>query len=345
MGAFAMPSSDDKPIWEAWLSMFSYPAMTVADELGVFPALAEAPATAAELAARLGLDLRGARALLAVLAADKLLIVRRGMFHLTDTARLYLTPDSPTYWGGVFVGHRRHVVHANMKAAVEGKEKPGASHAGPGRGSNANSWEKGQIDMEAGQAVARYMQSDSLPAAMGLARNGGLDDARRVLDVGGGSGCFSIALTQAHPHLSATIMELPAMCELATGYIADGGVTGRVDTVSVDMFREAWPTGYDAIFLSNIFHDWSDETNSALAASAYAALEPGGRICLHEILFDDDGQGPKVTAGFSMLMLLGTKGRQYTAGELAAILEGVGFVDVQTKPTYGYFALTTGRKR
>ena len=60
---------------------------------------------------------------------------------------------------------------------------------------------------------------------------------------------------------------------------------------------------------------------------------------------DDDGAGPLVAAAFSMLMLLGTRGRQYSLPELRAILEDAGFVDVQAQRTGGgYYSLVTASK-
>ena len=79
-------------------------------------------------------------------------------------------------------------------------------------------------------------------------------------------------------------MELPSVCDVARSYIADGGVSDRVETVSIDMFREEWPPSYDGMFFSNVFHDWDVETNLFLARRAYEALPPGGRIFLHEML-------------------------------------------------------------
>ncbi|HEY3517034.1 MAG TPA: methyltransferase, partial [Gammaproteobacteria bacterium] len=139
-------------------------------------------------------------------------------------------------------------------------------------------------------------------------------------------------------------LELPAVCEVARDYIEQGGVSDRVDTVSIDMFREAWPRGYDGMFFSNIFHDWNAETNTFLARRAHEALAPGGRIFLHEMLLAEDGSGPATTASFSMLMLLGTRGRQYSFTELRQILANAGFADVDARPTYGYYSVVTGRK-
>jgi acetylserotonin N-methyltransferase len=166
----------------------------------------------------------------------------------------------------------------------------------------------------------------------------------RLLDVGGGSGCFSIAIAQELQSVRCTVLELPAVCDVARGYIADGGVADRVDTMSIDMFRDAWPRGYDGMLFSNIFHDWNAATNRFLARRAYDALERGGRIFLHEQLLAEDGSGPVTTAAFSMLMLFGTHGRQYTFSELEQILSSAGFVDIDSRATYGYYSVVSGRK-
>ena len=66
---------------------------------------------------------------------------------------------------------------------------------------------------------------------------------------------------------------------------------------------------------------------------------------LHEMLLDDDGAGPVTAASFSMLMLLGTQGQQFTFGELKEILEGAGFTGIETMHTSVYYSITTGYKR
>jgi acetylserotonin N-methyltransferase len=208
----------------------------------------------------------------------------------------------------------------------------------------AGAWQSGQIDRARAEVLTRLMHCHSLPASVGVARNGNLRGVTRLLDVGGGSGCFSIAIAQQFPSVRCTVLELPAVCDVARRYIADGGVADRVDTISIDMFRDAWPRGYDGMFFSNIFHDWNAETNRFLARRAYDALEPGGRIFLHEQLLAEDGSGPVTTAAFSMLMLLGTHGRQYTFSELEKILSSAGFVDIDSCATYGYYSVVSGRK-
>ena len=134
------------------------------------------------------------------------------------------------------------------------------------------------------------------------------------------------------------------MCEIAQGYITAGDVSDRVDTCAIDMFREAWPRGADAIFFSNVWHDWNARTCRWLAGRAFEALPPGGRILLHEMLLNDDGAGPVTAASFSMLMLLATQGQQFTPGELQSILEETGFAQVGVTQTHPHYSIVTGHK-
>ncbi|MBI2993205.1 MAG: hypothetical protein HYY48_03400 [Gammaproteobacteria bacterium] len=151
-----------------------------------------------------------------------------------------------------------------------------------------------------------------------------------------------------HTGFSARGMEALFRLLAALGFLAvrlsEGEVADRVDTCAVDMFRQEWPPGYDAVFFSNIFHDWSFETCAELARRAFANLPAGGRIFLHEMLVNGSGDGPLTAAAFSVLMLLGTEGRQFTLNELAELLEKTGFRDVSATATYGYYSLVIGRK-
>ena len=334
------PTTDDRIIWDLWLSVHLAPAMSAADELHLFEALDTKPATAAELAEDKGWNEDALKTLLPLLASIRLLTVRLGRYHLTDVARTYLLPAGPFYWGHAFSVLRNNPYHAQVAAAVAAG--PEASKA---RSRPVDAWESGQLAPDMARMLTAFMHSHSMPAAMTTARSSALDGVRRLLDVGGGSGCFSIALADRRPDLSATIMELPAVCALAAEYIAAAGLSKRIDTIVVDMFRDAWPKGYDAIFMSNIFHDWDEDTCAKLAASAYAALPSGGRFFLHEMLLDDDGTGPLGPAAYSALMLVGTQGRQYSFAELSRLLRDAGFDDVTVTEAHGHFSLVCGHKR
>lgn len=335
--AVELPTTDDRPIWDLWLSMYWLPAVTAAIELDVFEALACAPASHQELARKLGLSERGTEIVLPLLASLGLLRRHDGRYQLTHQARLYLLRGSPYYWGhllnrmGPSSPH-----HASIQQALKGERA--STTGGPGdRPSDA--WEAGHVEIEQARMIAAFMHSHSIAPALGMARNVDFSGVRRLLDVGGGSGCFCIALAQRHPQLRCTVMELPAMCEVAKEYIAAAGLTDRIETRAVDMFRQAWPRDHDAMLFSNILHDWDFATCARLLAAARDTLPPGGRIFVHEALLDDSGIGPVATSTFSLVMLLGTQGRQFTYAELARLLDETGFGDIGVTPSYGYYSV------
>lgn len=335
------PTTDDRPIWDVFLSSLWQPSLTVADELGVFDALDKHPATPRQLADSLQCNERGITALLVMLASLGFLVSHDGSYAVSDVARNFLLHNARFYWGGAFGNCDTDPVHVAIREAIRSPTQPiGESSAAE----MIEAWESGSLDLQQARDTARKMHGHSHPAAMGVAHHGGFEGVSRLLDVGGGSGCFATALAQRYPHLRCTVMELPAMCPITQEYIAAAGVEDRVDTYAADMFREAWPGGYDAILFSNIFHDWGVDQCANLAAMAHSVLPVGGRICVHEMLLDDGGTGPRTVAAFSMLMLIATRGGQFTLGQLKAILEGAGFGEVVVRHTYGYHSVVTAIK-
>ncbi len=337
-GDYLSPPVDDRLIWEAWLSCHNLPAMLAADEIGLFDALASGPRDVQDLAKACGVNARALGIVAALLCALGLLTRREGRLGLTPTSRHYLVKTSGFYWGTLIGIYRGNLPLYDQIMAVLA---PDAAHQGSGP---ATGWAEGSIGLEQARHIAAFMHAHSCAPAIAAARSGAFRDVKRLLDVGAGSGVFSIAAAQASPQLRATIMDLDTMCAAAMDYVRDGGVADRVEAAPVDMFRDPWPTGHDALFFSNIFHDWNEETCIALGRKAFDVLPSGGRIFLHEQLMNDTLDGPAVTASFSILMLTGTQGRQYSLPEFGAILTQAGFVDVEATATCGHYSLVGARK-
>jgi len=59
---------------------------------------------------------------------------------------------------------------------------------------------------------------------------------------------------------------------------------------------------------------------------------------------NENEDGPLTTASFSVLMLRGTEGKQYTFSELRAILEAAGFVGVEARQTSPYYSVVSAEK-
>jgi O-methyltransferase domain/Dimerisation domain len=337
------PTSNDHPLWQISFSSFQLPTLQAALDLELFESLAKAPASAEQLAERMQLNMRAIRAMLPALASLGLLAQRQGQYHLTDQSRDFLLCASPFYVGNgmeIMVPHtREHVVAAARAPESESKWELTTGNA------PKDSWSAGKIDLVMGKRIAAFMHGLAVSGALVAAKRFDLTGTKRLLDVGAGSGVFSIAFAEANPGLHCTIMELETMCQVSMSeYVSKSSARDRIDAKPLDMLRQEWPQGYDAMFFSNIFHDWDFQTCRMLAGKAFAALPAGGRILLHEMLLDDTRDGPLLTTLFSMYMLIGTKGQQFTAPELADIVTSVGFVDVQVTPAHGNYAVVSAQK-
>lgn len=322
------------------LDVYKVPALAVAIELDIFESLDAQPDSPEDLANRRDFDLRALRALLPMLLQMGFLRAHGGRYLLSEAGRHYMLKRSPFFWGHVFTRLASTLGPTRLlKETVNRERERAAAQQRP-----VDSWESGNVDMELARSVTAYMHSHSMPAAVGMTRTFDFTRDRRVLDIGGGSGCFSIALAAVDPERHCTVMELPTICTLAQEYIAEAGLSDRIDTVTVDMFRAAWPEGYDAHFFSNIFHDWGFETCLQLARSSHAALPPGGRILLHEMLLDDSGTAPAPAVAFSLLMAMGTKGQQFSFPQLQELLQQAGFRKISCQPTFGYYSIVSAEK-
>jgi len=105
-------------------------------------------------------------------------------------------------------------------------------------------------------------------------------------------GIGEIAMMERFPGLKVVLMDMKEMATEAQAYVDAAGMGAQVSTTGVNMFTEEWPKVADGHFFSNVFHDWSDETNRLIAKRSFDALPSGGRIFLNEILMDDEGTGP-----------------------------------------------------
>jgi len=139
-----LPTTDDRPVWDLWLSMYHAPAVTAAIELDVFEALATAPATHEELARRLKLSERATEIVLPLFAALGLLSRYEGRYQLSDVARLYLLRGSPYDWGGLLnrMGPSSPH-HAAIREALKGER---ASTTGAPGDRPSDAWAAGHVE-------------------------------------------------------------------------------------------------------------------------------------------------------------------------------------------------------
>lgn len=150
-----------------------------------------------------------------------------------------------------------------------------------------------------------------------------LTGRRRLVDIGGGPGTYSILACQRYPELRATVFDVPETIAIAREVIAQHGLTERIGVREGDWETDEFGRGFDAALMSNILH--GPESQAAMKlVKAHSALEPGGLLAVQEFVMNDEKTGPLVPALFNVMV------GAYSRGELTAEIERAGFADVRS---------------
>lgn len=154
-----------------------------------------------------------------------------------------------------------------------------------------------------------------------------VNGAKRMLDLGGGSGAYSIAFAKAAPGLQAEIVDLAEVLPIAQEHIRKAGMADRITTRAGDMLTVPLDAGkYDLVLLSAICHMFSPEENRQLIGRAYQALAPHGRLVISDFILEPDKTAPRFGALFALNMLVNTRaGASYSEPEYDAWLKEAGF--------------------
>jgi 3-hydroxy-5-methyl-1-naphthoate 3-O-methyltransferase len=172
----------------------------------------------------------------------------------------------------------------------------------------------------------------------------GIDGVHRILDLGGGSGAYSIAFAKATPGVHCDILDLPEVVPLTSQYVKDAGVSAQISLRAGDMLQDELGSNYDLILLNAICHMFSEEQNEELFRRARKALAPNGRLAVQDFVLNNEKTGPQHAALFSLNMLVGTeRGASYSEAEYALWMKTAGFCDVTRIDLPGPSDLIVGR--
>jgi hypothetical protein len=132
------------------------------------------------------------------------------------------------------------------------------------------------------------------------------------------------------PGSRAILFDLPPVIPMARARLAREGMADRVAFVAGDYNEDAMPEGADLAWISAIIHQNSPEENRALYRRVAAALPPGGRVLLRDLVMEEGHVAPVAGSLFAVNMLVGTpRGGTYTLSEIREDLESAGFHEVQ----------------
>lgn len=294
----------------------------VATRLGIFPALADKALTAAELAGALKCDPRTMAVLMEALLALGLVTREAGRFSNSSVAVAHLLPGAPAYIGNNLkfidlLWDCWSELETVVRTGKPVKSLPELLHA-----------EDPSFTREYIRGMSNFSQGAAREVAQVLSQR----PVRRVLDVGAGPGAFTRALLERNPDATGTLLDLPPTLEVARELLAPSAERPRIELRPGNYLTDSYGSGFDLVLLSHVTHDESPAGNARMLAQAYAALEPGGRVAIHDFVLDEQGSSV-FNALFSVNMLVYTEGGQtYTQREYEGFLKDAGFTPTGAVP-------------
>ena len=294
-----------------------------ASDLGVFNTLDEiGAATSDVLAKTLSLDPRGARLIMDGCVAVGLLEKTGDAYHNSVLSSTFLVSGKPGDLSEA-IRYNRDVYAAwgNLAQLV----KTGCPVERPQLHLGTNE-DRTRTFVMSMHARAVWMRRAVIPMM-------NLSGRKRLLDVGGGPGTFSVLLAQAYPDLACTVLDLPDIVKIARELIEQQQMDERVITLAGDYHTTGFPENNDVVHILGVLHQESPESIQRILKKAHDAMVPGGLIHVLDVMTDATHTAPKFSALFAVNMALTTDhGWVFSDRELQDWLAMAGFVRISVRP-------------
>ena len=298
-------------------------AMFTAVRLGVFDELERQPASAAELAPKLGVNADALDRLLDLCAVMGLLSKQDGVYRNQPEATEYLCADGPHSLRGyiLYSDGALYPMWGNLDDALRAGTPRWRQTFGVDGAIFSGFFRSDEAMREFLRAMHGFgtLTSPLVVAAFDLSR------FRRIVDLGGATGHLAIAACERYPQMRGVVFDLARVIEMAAPH-------ERVEFRAGDFFEDELPEG-DLYALGRILHDWTEEKILRLLRKIFARLPAGGGVLIAEQLLEEDGVGPLWGNLQSLNMLVVTEGRERSLSGYTRLLAQAGFSDVQGRRT------------
>ena len=293
-------------------------AMLAGMQLDLFTPLKNGPMTAEQIAAAIGVASTRLRLLLYCLVAAELLVERDGKFSNSSEANQFLVKGSPAYIGNkhASLAHRWSTSLKTAESIRQGgpQAKLDFSNSPP----------------EEVEKFLRSINANTVPAALAVLEKYDFSSVKKLMDVGSGGAGLAITITNAHPQIKATAIDLPQVAPIARKIVSEQGMNDRIDVVAANVVTDALPRGHDVAVLRGLLQVLSSEDARLAVKNIGAALNQDGKIFIIGQILDDSRTSPADAVGFNLAFINSYEaGESYTEAEHREWLSEAGFVDVE----------------
>jgi cyclopropane fatty-acyl-phospholipid synthase-like methyltransferase len=310
-----------------YLGALSFRCVCAAKKLGIFELLEKRPLSAGDLAKALNLDPRGTKFLLDALMSLGYVQAKGGtetaLFRNTSQTKKWLVQGSQRSVGeGLdFFEMIAFEFFGNLEDSIKRGKPPINIYDWMNQEDSTERW---RIFQEGMITVAR-LNLNEIISKIKLSPT-----VRRLLDIGGGHGLYSIEFCKKYPNLTATVLDSEQALEIAKDMISREKMDSKVSVKMGDLLKEdSLGEEYDVALLFNIIHHFSPEENLDLMRRVLRCLRQGGTIVILDGLESRISSRTAQAVARIMvgLVLFDTVGGQvYSFREISEWLESAGFV-------------------
>ncbi|MBK8883360.1 MAG: methyltransferase domain-containing protein [Bacteroidales bacterium] len=285
-------------------------------ELDIFTNIDEPGSANNQIASRLHLNEHACERLLNALVSVGFLRKQNNLFFNTPESFMFLSKKSTEYLGGLMHSNHLWNTWSNLTQVV----KTGKSAQPAEINERGDDWLFPFINAMHDRAKKQAPQQ-----LAGI----DLSEVNTVLDIGGGSGAYSMEFISKKPEIEATVFDLPNVVPITRKFLEKEGCSDKIKTFSGDYTTDDLPKGFDLVFLSAIIHSNPLETNRELVKKCYGSLNKKGRIIIQDWIMNNERTQPVAGAVFAINMLVGTEaGDCFTELEVTEILTAAGFKNI-----------------
>lgn len=285
--------------------------------------------TAEAVAAAAGTDPTGTRVVLDSLAAVEVLLKQDGAYSLAPDAEAFLVEGRPANMSGMIAEHP-HLLWDQWGKLREGlKTRPPVKPAEYTEDPGAESFFAHLIRVIMPLAFA---PADAVAEHLGA---GTTRNALRILDVGAGSGAWTMPFARRDAAAAITAFDLPQVITETQKIVNEVGLGAHYRMQPGDLTRDDFgESRYDVAVLGNICHGLTPEQNGNLLRRLHRALAPGGVLVIADMVPDEDRSGPPFPVLFAVNMYLLTEGDTWPFSIYEKWLTDAGFSRPRTFDTH-----------
>ena len=256
-------------------------------ELGVFTAIANGHNTISRLASAIDIEAVNAERLLTALTAMELLSRDGDQFTNAADVQRFLVAGEPGYAGPwMLFGKPRWdswgKLTEHLRVRADDQRILGMYDE--------------TFTVERAREYHQATYSIGMGAARRFHRQVDLAGRRKIMDLGGGSGCYCIVAAQNYPEIRAEVLDLPPVVVVTREYLEENGVADRVRANACDFTRDELPQDADVAIMASNLPQYSREIIAAVVRRVHDALLPGGEFHLIGEMINADGVGPLAPA-------------------------------------------------